>query len=74
MLYRDYVRMVRRNVADRGERRRCYRALARWWRVNQNLHIFVSDLIGFVSPRAHASIRQVRTRFFRPEAERMRSV
>ena len=49
VLYRDYWRVVRRNVAP-GRRWGCYRELARWWVTDGHFADVLRDLLQSLSP------------------------
>jgi glycosyltransferase involved in cell wall biosynthesis len=58
-LFVHYVKIVSR-VPDRAERLRCYGHLLRWWTVSPNFLLFLSDLVGFISPSLYRSIRRLK--------------
>lgn len=50
MLYLNYVRMVRRNIAERRERLRCYRHLVTWWFTATNFKVTALGLLAALAP------------------------
>lgn len=63
-LYADYFRMVRREVQDAAERRRCYRHLAHWLLVDWNAVRLMVEVVGRVDPRVLGAARTVKQRLF----------
>ncbi len=59
-LFVHYVKIVNRDVPEAAERLRCYGHLLRWWTVNANTVLFLSDLVGFISPSLYRAIRRLK--------------
>ncbi|MDG4575564.1 MAG: glycosyltransferase family 2 protein [Defluviicoccus sp.] len=68
MVYRDYVRMVRRHLQDWPERRNAYASLLKWWGAGNNLTTFCADAVAFVSPKAFVLGRRLKHQLLRPAA------
>jgi glycosyltransferase involved in cell wall biosynthesis len=66
-MYRDYWRMVRKQVASTQERRACYRHLLKWWFVNWNAARVVVDAISIVFPGFLSWAERFKQRVFSPE-------
>jgi glycosyltransferase involved in cell wall biosynthesis len=64
-LYKDYCEVVGRHVADRRERLRCYRALARWWFANRHWARLGLDLVALTAPGLSTLAFRVRQRYRR---------
>jgi hypothetical protein len=63
-LYREYLRMVRREPLSPTERSRCYAILGRWWGYNWNIARAVVDLLAVAVPSAPAQAERLKTRLF----------
>ena len=63
-LYREYLRMVRREALTPKERSRCYAVLARWWGRNWNAVRAAVDLVAVAVPSAPGQAERLKTRFF----------
>lgn len=59
-LFVHYLRIVNRDAPDAAERRRCYGHLLHWWTVNDNTPLFLSDLVGFLSPALYRRVRRLK--------------
>jgi len=66
-LYRDYFRMVRRHVADRMERARCYGHLVRYLCVSTNLRDLVVEAASAVDRRPFLAARAMKRRLLRQQ-------
>ncbi len=62
-MYRELISAVRTYVGDRGERRRCYRHLARWWSFDFNGVRVAVELVEPIAPWASGVALAVK-RFF----------
>jgi glycosyltransferase involved in cell wall biosynthesis len=65
-VYSEYIRMVRNEKLDPGERRRCRRHLFRWWFSNWNSARLAVDGLGAVFPGAPAVAERFKQRLFQP--------
>ena len=63
-LYREYLKMVRREALSPTERSRCYGVLARWWCHNWNIARAGVDLLAVAMPSAPAQAERLKTRLF----------
>jgi glycosyltransferase involved in cell wall biosynthesis len=63
-LYREYLKMVRREALTHTERSRCYTVLARWWGYNWNAARAVVDLLAVAAPSAPAQAERLKNRLF----------
>jgi glycosyltransferase involved in cell wall biosynthesis len=63
-LYREYLKMVRREALSPAERSRCYGVLARWWGYNWNVARAGVDLLAVAAPSAPALAERLKTRLF----------
>ena len=63
-LYREYLKMVRRERLSPTERSRCYGVLARWWGHNWNVARAGVDLLAVALPSAPALAERLKTRLF----------
>jgi glycosyltransferase involved in cell wall biosynthesis len=63
-LYREYVRMVRREKLTPTERSRCYVVLARWWACNWNVARAAVDVLAVAAPSAPAQAERLKNRLF----------
>ncbi|HEV2442432.1 MAG TPA: glycosyltransferase family 2 protein [Steroidobacteraceae bacterium] len=63
-LYREYLRMVRREELTPTERSRCYLVLARWWACNWNAARAAVDLLAVAAPSAPAQAERLKNRIF----------
>ncbi len=59
VLYRDYWRVVRRNL-PRGQLWRCYGELARWWVTDGHFADVVRDLLQSINPHLFDLVRRVK--------------
>jgi len=59
VLYRDYWRVVRRNLPA-GRRWRCYRELLRWWFTDGHFADVVRDLLQAINPHLLRALRRVK--------------
>ena len=50
VVYKNYWRVVRQNVRDRGERWACYGQLLRWWFMDRHFRSAVKCTLGYVHP------------------------
>lgn len=63
-LYREYLKMARREALSPTERSRCYGVLARWWCYNWNVARAGVDLLAVAVPSAPAQAERLKTRLF----------
>jgi glycosyltransferase involved in cell wall biosynthesis len=63
VLYRDYWRVVRRNLPA-GQRWRCYRELARWWFTDGHFADVVRDLLQSIDPHLLRLARRLKRATF----------
>lgn len=63
-LYREYLRMVRREPLTPAERSRCYGVLARWWACNYNAARAAVDVLAVAVPSAPGLAERVKVRLF----------
>jgi glycosyltransferase involved in cell wall biosynthesis len=63
-LYREYLRLVRREALSPEERTRCYAVLARWWACNWNAARAVVDLLAVAVPSAPGLAERLKIRLF----------
>lgn len=63
-LYREYLRLVFREVLTPEERSRCYGVLAKWWAYNWNVARAAVDLLAVAAPGAPAQAERLKIRFF----------
>lgn len=66
-LYREYWRMIPRNLTDPWERWRCYGHLLHWWLVNWNGGRMAADVLAVLHPDIVARAQQLKQRWFAPE-------
>jgi len=63
-LYREYLRMVRKEALSPEERSRCYAVLARWWGHNWNAARAVVDVLAVAMPSAPGLAERLKIRVF----------
>lgn len=57
VLYANYIRMIRRNLAQPGEQLRALRALLRWWFCLKNAQITLAGCVAAASPWSYRQLR-----------------
>jgi glycosyltransferase involved in cell wall biosynthesis len=65
-IYREYVRMVRSELVDRRQRRRCYLTLVRWWGHNWNAARVAIDPVAVLYPGIVTVAERTKQRWFGP--------
>jgi hypothetical protein len=63
-LYREYLKMVRREALSPTQRSRCYGVLARWWGYNWNIARAAIDVLAVAAPSAPAQAERLKIRLF----------
>ncbi|HKK15614.1 MAG TPA: glycosyltransferase family 2 protein [Gammaproteobacteria bacterium] len=60
-LYRKYIEVIKKNVSDRREKRRCFGYLLQYALTRRNLKILFFDLVFFISPWIYHNVGSIRT-------------
>ena len=65
-LYREYLKMVQRNLSGSRQKRRCYIALLRWWICNWNAVRIAIDPVAIVFPDIVRMAEQLKQKCISP--------